>query len=359
MLMADPQPAARGSGQPALDGPCHRYLDLIDWLALEQPVPHEQSQTQPSEASPSRPKVSACLLTYNHRHLIEATLRSALDQTYPSFELIVSDDCSTDGTYEVCRELARTEPRLRVVSTPENLGMAGNANFVVSQVHGDYIALLHHDDLYSPRLLEAWATVLDRNPSVGFVSNGYRDQDTGRLYRHPFVERNHGARVLRTQMLPVFGCPVRGTAMIRKRCWDAVGGMREQFGMLADVDLWMRLAARYDLGYVPEALITIRQDRPQYYPSAYWRWSWPRLRLGYEIYGANHESFYGRDSCSGRAHQAWYRARVNADIVKWLGYAVYRRRRDMLTSSEEVANAFEYPVIVAARQVLGWLARHT
>src|SRR6185312_3833181 len=129
----------------------------------------------------------------------------------------------------------------RVVQPARNLGMAANANFTVAQARGEYIALLHHDDVYSPNLLEAWAAVLDRHPTVGFVSNAYRDHRNGDVSVHPFQERNVGADVLRENMLPIWGCPIRGTAMVRKRCWDAVSGMREEFGMLADVDLWMRL----------------------------------------------------------------------------------------------------------------------
>jgi glycosyltransferase involved in cell wall biosynthesis len=314
---------------------------------------HPDSQRKPVQGVASaRPKVSVCLLTYNHAHIVEDTLQSVLQQSYVDFELIISDDCSTDGTYAALLAAAQTDPRLRVVQTPKNIGMAGNANFAVAQARGEYIALLHHDDIYSPQLIEAWASVLDRNPTAGFVSNSYRDHHTGRLYLHPFAERNHGRRILRRAMLPTWGCPVRGTAMIRKRCWDAVAGMREQFGMLADVDLWMRLAAKYDLGYVAQPLIMVRHDRPDYYPDAYWRWSWPRLKLTYAIYGAHHESFYGRASLGGRVQQAVYRARVNADILKWLGYGVVKRRRDILSSSDEVANAYEYWPVVAARKLL-------
>jgi len=297
-----------------------------------------------------------CLLTYNHKHIVETTLQSVLQQTYADFELIVSDDCSSDGTYALLVSMAQREPRLRVIQPPTNLGMAGNANFAVAQAQGEYIALLHHDDIYSPNLLEAWSDVLDRNPSAGFVSNSYRDHSTGKVVDHPFSELNPGKHVLQYNMLPYWGCPVRGTAMIRKRCWDAVGGMRERFGMLADVDLWMRLVAKYDLGYVPEPLITVRHDRPECYPESYWRWSWPRLKLGYDIYGTHHQEFYGERSLHARAHQAIYRARVNADILKWLGYAIVKRRRDMLATSSEVENDYEYWPVVMTRKVLGRLS---
>ena len=320
-----------------------------------QRLAHDQHRDQPQTAQ-ARPKVSACLLTYNHRHLIESTIQSVLEQTYPDFELIVSDDRSTDGTFEALQALAKNNPKLRIIQPPKNLGMAANANFAVSHARGEYIALLHHDDIYSPRLIEAWATVLDRNPSAGFASNSYVDFKTGRMFLHPFAECNQGERILREAMLPNWGCPVRGTAMVRRSAWDAVGGMREQFGMLADVDLWMRLAAQYDLGYVREPLISVRNDRPEYYPDAYWRWSWPRYKLTYILYGANHESFYGRSTLKGRAHLAVYRARVNVDIVRWLGYGIVKRRGDILASSDQVGNMYEYLPVVALRKLLKQLS---
>ncbi|HET8933216.1 MAG TPA: glycosyltransferase family A protein [Polyangiales bacterium] len=302
------------------------------------------------------PKVSTCLLTFNHVHLVESTIQSVLEQTYSDFELIVSDDRSTDGTYEALLALAKDHPKLRIVQPPKNLGMAGNANFAVTHARGEYIALLHHDDIYSPRLLEAWATLLDRNPSAGFAANSHKNHSTGRVYLHPFAECNRGLDVLRDAMLPYWGCPVRGTAMVRRSCWEAVGGMREQFGMLADVDMWMRLSARYDFAYVREPLISVRAERPGYYPEAYWRWSWPRHKLTYMLYGTHHESFYGRSTLEGHAHQALYRARVNADIVKWLGYAIVKRRGDILASSDQVGNAYEYLPVVAARKLLRHLS---
>jgi glycosyltransferase involved in cell wall biosynthesis len=309
------------------------------------------------EQAATRPKVSVCLLTYNHRNVIASTLQSVLQQEFDDFELIVSDDRSTDGTYAELLALADSEPRLRVIQPPRNLGMAGNANFTVARARGQYIALLHHDDIYSPRLLAAWVDVLERNPTAGFVSNSYQNHHDGSIDVHPFAERNHGTKVLREVFLPSFGCPIRGTAMIRKRCWDAVGGMREELGMLADVDLWMRLAAKYDLGYVPEPLITVRHDRPDYYPDAYWRWSWSRLKLMYAIYGQHHERFYGRDSWYGSTKQAVYRARVSADIVKWLAYGIVKRRREILSSSSEVANEYELWPSVAARKLLERVSR--
>ena len=111
--------------------------------------------------------IAVCLLTYNHAHLIESTLDSILRQTLTGYEIIVSDDCSTDNTWEILQRLAAADPRIRPIRTPRNLGMAGNANFAVAHTDRPYIALLHHDDLYRADLIEKWMGVMDLHPQVG------------------------------------------------------------------------------------------------------------------------------------------------------------------------------------------------
>jgi GT2 family glycosyltransferase len=212
--------------------------------------------------------------------------------------------------------------------------------------------LLHHDDTCEPDLLSEWFAVAQKYPNVAFVSNGYRKYHTGEVMREPLPEWNDGPELMRERLLPLFNSPFRGTALIRRSCWDAVGGMREQFGMLADVDLWMRLSARWAVGYVDKPLIVVRHERPEEYPSAYKRWSWYRLRLGHEIYGTNHREFYGRDTLHARALLLWYRVRVSFDVSYWLAYAIYKRQWEMLANSRDVASEYELFPERVLRQML-------
>jgi glycosyltransferase involved in cell wall biosynthesis len=287
------------------------------------------------------PRVSVCLLAYNHAKVIGDAIQSVLDQTFTDFELIVSDDRSPDATWSVIQSWAERDARVRPIQTPRNLGMAGNSNYAVAQSSAPYIALLHHDDIYAPTLLQRWLEVMERYPDVAFVSNAYATYNDPRVDYHHFDEHNDGPTLLRRRLLPTWGCPVRGTAMIRRSSWEAVGGMRLQFGMLADVDLWMRLAASGAVGYVAEPLITVRQERPEDYPAAYWQWSWERLRLLYEIHAENWHSTYSDDSWYARSKLAQFRLRLNANTLYWLTYAVAKRRAGMLASSEAVATPYE------------------
>jgi hypothetical protein len=225
------------------------------------------------------------------------------------------------------------------------------------QIDARYIALLHHDDICRPDLLERWLNVARRHVDVAFVFNDYGVFQTERTYRHNLPERIEGHVFLHDHMLRRWSSPVRGTALIRKDCWAEVGGMREQFGLLADIDLWMRLSARWAVGHVNEPLIMIRQERPADYPKEYKVFSWRRQRLLYEIHGAAQ-----RENSRGLKivrSMLWWRFRmlVTLDVIKWLVYAVVKRRRDIVMESQDAATALEMFPSRVIRLTLLWISR--
>jgi glycosyltransferase involved in cell wall biosynthesis len=304
-------------------------------------------------------KISACLLTFNNIQVIESTLLSILDQTVSGYEVIVSDDCSTDGTWERILEIAATDRRIRAIRTPKNLGMPGNANFAVSQCDRPYVALLHQDDFYRSDLLEKWAGLLEKYEDLGFVFNYYDDvtrENSERSYGHCFKdERLDGRWFLERFLLARWGCPVRGTAMIRRADWEKVGGMSEQFGPFADVDLWMRLSRISNVGYVPEPLIKVGKIRPDYYPEIYTQrtgWQWRRKVLVYEIFAANWRSHLRLNTVIGRLRWWEFRTRLSCETAKWLVYAMVRKRADIIAGSQESATEYDlWPLRVLRRAI--------
>ena len=286
-----------------------------------------------------RGKISVCLLTYNHANLIETTLQSVLEQSCRDFELIVSDDCSTDGTWDRILATQQRDPRIRAIRTPRNLGMAANANHAVEHASGSYIALLHHDDLYRHDLLEKWSAMLDEHGDIEFVFNSYTIHGTGQLASEDIPSgKLDGIWLLQKYLLPRWGCPVRGTAMIRKSRWERVGGMRTQFGLLADVDLWMRLSMMGPVGYVNEPLISVRQERPDDYPDIYKgeHWSWRRLTILYAIHASNRLVYLASQSWWKRSLAwCWFRIRLSSETSKWIAYAIVRGNRGMIRNVGE------------------------
>jgi glycosyltransferase involved in cell wall biosynthesis len=290
-------------------------------------------------------KISVCLLSYNHAHLIHSTLESVLNQTIQGYEIIVSDDCSTDDSWKVLSEIASTDDRIKLVRTPNNLGMPGNANFAVAQSDRPYIAILHHDDIYREDLLEKWAMILERNPGAGFVFNRYLDKGASISNDELPGECFSGDWLLENHLFPRWGCVVRGTTMVRLRSFQAVGGFDPHFGLLSDVDLWMRLAQHYSVGYSKDPLIIVRYARPSNYPKEYKAefWSWRRLTILYDIHAVNRQRYFS--SSTLRSRWAWwkFRLKVSMETAKWLSYALVRNRFDMIRSANESTTAYDLP----------------
>jgi len=301
-------------------------------------------------------KISVCLLTYNHVEVIDSTLRSILDQAITGYEVIVSDDCSTDGTWERILELATEDARIKPVRTPRNMHMPGNANFAVARSDRPYIALLHHDDLCRKDLLEKWAGVLDRHSDAAFVFNPYGAFESDFVYEEPMPgECIDGKWLLEQHLFAHWGSVVRGTAMIRREAWDRVGGMREQFGLLADVDMWMRLAMRWPVGYVPEPIITVRRACPSYYPDIYKGSAgsfWRRQRFLYEIHASNRLDYLNLNTLLGRLQWWGFRLKLSYETTKWLVYAVVSTKPEMITSSHESVTRYDLWPLRVLRGIL-------
>ena len=114
----------------------------------------------------ARPKVSIGMPVYNREPYIRAALDGVLSQTYRDFELLISDNASTDKTEAICREYAARDPRIRYVRNATNLGMAGNYNSVFRLAVGEYFRWVAGDDLSAPESLAACVEVLDQHPDV-------------------------------------------------------------------------------------------------------------------------------------------------------------------------------------------------
>src|SRR5574340_1112156 len=107
---------------------------------------------------PSRPLISVCLPTYNNEGFIARTLQSVLRQTCSDFEIIITDDNSSDRTLAVVQGFA--DPRVRVLRNEVNLGMGGNWNKALSGAQGKYAKLLCGDDILYPECLQRQVAVL-------------------------------------------------------------------------------------------------------------------------------------------------------------------------------------------------------
>jgi glycosyltransferase involved in cell wall biosynthesis len=117
------------------------------------------------------PPVAVGMPVYNGAKHIALTIDSILAQTYADFELIISDNASTDGTEEICRDYAARDSRIHYIRNAENLGASRNYNkvFEVSS-GGKYLRWAAHDDLLGPTCLEKHKQALDDGPDSAVMS---------------------------------------------------------------------------------------------------------------------------------------------------------------------------------------------
>ena len=140
-------------------------------------------------SSKEAPSLSIGLPVYNGEQYLRQAMDALLAQTYTDFELIVSDNASTDTTEEICREYVRRDPRVRHIRQKTNVGAVPNHNLLIDEARGTYFKWASHDDLYAPELLEKCIRELEQHPDVVLVHawDAVMD-DAGRIVRQlPYV----------------------------------------------------------------------------------------------------------------------------------------------------------------------------
>jgi glycosyltransferase involved in cell wall biosynthesis len=112
------------------------------------------------------PTLSVGLAVYNGEKYLREAIESILTQTFADFELIISDNASSDGTQEICTEYASGDPRIRYHRNATNIGGANNENQTFRFSRGKYFRWAAHDDVCEPTLFEKTIDLLEENPDV-------------------------------------------------------------------------------------------------------------------------------------------------------------------------------------------------
>lgn len=133
--------------------------------------------------------VSIITPTYNCAAFIAQTIKSVLAQTYPYWEMIIVDDCSTDITCEIVKRYLRSEKRISMVRVDENIGAAMARMKAMSMAKGRWMAFLDSDDLWMPRKLERQLAFMVENDYhftyTQYTETNEHTHDLGRLVTGP------------------------------------------------------------------------------------------------------------------------------------------------------------------------------
>lgn len=207
--------------------------------------------------------ISICIPVFNHKPYIERAVRSALNQDYPHFEVVICDDNSTDGSWDLLVSIE--DSRLRLFRNTTNLGAAVNHNLAVKHARGEFIKFLPPDDELLPDAISSMAPWLDRFPSAIAVVGGceYIDTQSSFLGASPCVDSVkfvNGGSMIRQIMKKgnIIGNP--GFPLLRKAAYERVKGMRECLSYIWDFDLWVRLCRLGDWIFLPRIVFRNRAE---------------------------------------------------------------------------------------------------
>jgi len=208
------------------------------------------------------PKVSVCIPTYNRPEYLKQAIESVLAQTFNDYELIISDNASADTTTAVISSFR--DCRIIHIRKEKNVGLVDNWNSCLAAAKGQYITIFHDDDHMLPNNLALKVEALDRNERAGMVHSNFHIMDeNGSITKRnahfiksqDFIEP--GTSFLRQSFLGYN--PVNPpSAVIRKECYDKLGGFSNKVHFTTDCEYWMRISIHYDIIYLAKPLIEYR-----------------------------------------------------------------------------------------------------
>jgi glycosyltransferase involved in cell wall biosynthesis len=147
-------------------------------VALTDPKTGTESPVrQRADPHHRAPRVSVIMATYNGSRFIRQSINSILGQTIQDFELIITEDCSDDGTSIILSRI--NDPRVKILSNSANLGVVKSRNRCLAAARGQYVAMLDHDDLSRPNRLAKQVAYLEEHPGIMLVGTAAHTLDNG------------------------------------------------------------------------------------------------------------------------------------------------------------------------------------
>lgn len=215
-----------------------------------------------SESNATLPAVSVLMGVYNCAETVGQAIDSILAQSFSDYEFIVCDDGSTDGTYDKVAAYAESDPRVRLVSNGQNMGLSRTLNRCVDLARGRYLARMDGDDISLPDRFRKQVEFLDRNADYALCGTSFEFIDSQGYWGELFYPEFPTARsfLLRSP----FAHP---TIMMRAEAMRSLGGYRVGAGVgrSEDYDLFLRLYAAGLKGYnFQEILFRYREDRASF-----------------------------------------------------------------------------------------------
>lgn len=200
-------------------------------------------------------KISVLIPNFNAANYVGQAIESILSQTVLPDEIIVVDDASTDDSWKIITNFADKYDFIKIYRNEKNSGVAYTRNRLISKASGFYLVFLDSDDLSLPTRIERQLNFLSNNEDVDVCGTNFYLIDKGNniIGEKKFLETDTQCKKM------MWRCPFgNNTIMIKKRCFDLLGGYDEEFLLAEDLDVWLRFSSKFKFYNIQENLVMYR-----------------------------------------------------------------------------------------------------
>jgi len=204
------------------------------------------------------PLVSILITSYNREKYVVEAIESVLASTYANWELIIVDDCSTDKTVSIIKEYELKDERIKVYINEENLGDYPNRNRAASLARGKYLKYLDSDDVLYPHSLSVMVEAMETSQGAA-LGISYSKINENKPY--PINLSPQEAYIEHFLNRGVFDCGPSGAIILREAFEKEKGFLKDRH--VGDIELWLRIAAKYHTVKIQPALVWWREHEGQ------------------------------------------------------------------------------------------------
>jgi glycosyltransferase involved in cell wall biosynthesis len=212
----------------------------------------------------AKPLVSIVMASYMHSEFIEEAIRSVINQSFENWELVITDDASSDATVEVIRSIPDRRIRLNVLQV--NVGGSAALNDAVLRSRGSLIAVLNSDDVFTSERLSEQVEIFRQNPNINvlFGCPSFIDHLSQPLldYPSPFISPDGGHPKSTTEWLRFFfdngNALCHPTLIMRRSVYQTIGLYDPRLAQVPDLDMWIRTSIRYTIHLTNQVVTKFR-----------------------------------------------------------------------------------------------------
>jgi len=208
-------------------------------------------------------KISVCMASYNHAPFIRAAVASVLNQTLGDWELVITDDGSSDGTIEALDGIR--DDRIHIERFRENRSACVALNHCIRRARGQYIAVLNSDDAWRPEKLARQLAVMEEQPQtaavftlVDVIDERGGPMEKPHFYQAVFNEPNRDRQSWLRRLVMVGNCLCHPSVLVRSDVYRDLGLYDACMAQFPDLDMWIRICLKHDIWIIQEPLTLFR-----------------------------------------------------------------------------------------------------